>query len=128
MAMQFDLVAPERILTSQSADSVELPGAEGDFTVMADHAPVLTTLRPGFIKVVTGTTVSEYLVTGGFVEVTASNTSVLAEYALPKTEVTRDYLQDLVQTLEVAARGASESAFDTAQKRADDAKALLEQI
>ena len=45
--MQFDLVSPERQLASLAADAVGIPGAEGDLTAMADHAPFLTTLRPG---------------------------------------------------------------------------------
>ena len=64
--MQFDLVSPERSLASLSATAVQIPGADGDMTAMPDHAPTITTLRPGLLKVEAPEGSSEYLVTGGF--------------------------------------------------------------
>ena len=52
--LQFDLVSPERSLASLEASEVQIPGAEGDFTALPDHAPVITTLRPGVLRVVSG--------------------------------------------------------------------------
>ena len=85
--MKFDLVSPERKLASLDASEVEIPGAEGDFTAMDDHSPVLTTLRPGLLRVKAGNDVTEYVVTGGFVEVSPEGTSVLAEQAMPNAQV-----------------------------------------
>lgn len=67
--MNFDLVSPERSIASFLATEVQLPGSEGDMTAMPNHAPILTTLRPGILSVsgVEGT--MEYVVTGGFAEV-----------------------------------------------------------
>ena len=47
--IQFDLVSPEKSLVSVKANEINIPGSEGDFSAMSDHAPIITTLRPGFI-------------------------------------------------------------------------------
>ncbi len=90
--MQFDLVSPERSLASLQATAVQLPGADGDLTAMPNHAPTITTLRPGIVRVESPEGNAEFAVTGGFAEVTANGTSVLAERALPVSEVTQDVL------------------------------------
>lgn len=126
--MQFDLVSPERKLASIEASEVEIPGAEGDFTAMVDHSPVLTTLRPGLLKVKSGSDVTEYLVTGGFVEVSPSATSVLAEQAVPRAEISADMINGLIADAETAAENLSGSELDLANKRVADTKALLDLI
>lgn len=88
--MQFDLVSPERELASMEAASVQIPGADGDMTVMADHAPTITTLRPGMLRVEAGGSTHEYVVTGGFAEIGAQGVSVLAERAVAKGDMTQD--------------------------------------
>ena len=90
--MQFDLVSPEAALISIEASSVEIPGAEGDFTAMPQHASLITSLRPGLLKVNSNDGTKEYIVTGGFVEINASSTSVLAEQAFEKDNLTKDYI------------------------------------
>ncbi|NDU99926.1 F0F1 ATP synthase subunit epsilon [Pseudoroseicyclus tamaricis] len=90
--VQFDLVSPERRLASLEASSVDIPGADGDMTAMADHAPTITTLRPGLLKVHHAGGTDEYLVSGGFAEITAKSVSVLAEMAAPRAEVDGDML------------------------------------
>ncbi|GGA05188.1 F0F1 ATP synthase subunit epsilon [Neptunicoccus cionae] len=126
--MQFDLVSPERKLASLEASEVQIPGSEGDFTAMADHSPVLTTLRPGVLKVKAGSDVSEYIVTGGFVEVSPKATSVLAEHAVPKAEATADFVNGLVEEAETAAKNVSGPDLDMANKRIADTRALLDLI
>jgi F-type H+-transporting ATPase subunit epsilon len=86
MALQFDLVSPERRLASLQATEVQIPGADGDLTAMEGHAPTITTLRPGILKVVAAAGTTAYVVTGGFAEITASGVSVLAERAVPVAE------------------------------------------
>ena len=66
--MQVDVVSPEKLLFSSEAVSVEIPGSDGDMTAMANHAPLITTLRPGILRVVQEKGTSEYVVTGGFAE------------------------------------------------------------
>ncbi len=126
--MQFDLVSPERKLASIEATEIEIPGAEGDFTAMADHSPVLTTLRPGLLKVKAGSDVTEYMVTGGFVEISPEATSVLAEQAVPRAEVSEDMINGLIADAEAAAQNLSGPELDLANKRVADTKALLNLI
>ena len=95
--MQFDLVSPERSLASLQARAVQIPGSEGDMTAMPLHAPTLTTLRPGILKVEAPEGTTEYLVTGGFAQITAEGLSVLAERAIPMDEMTRAHLDELIE-------------------------------
>ena len=126
MAMQFDLVSPESKLASMEATEVEIPGAEGDFTAMVDHSPVLTTLRPGVLRVKSGTEVTEYIVTSGFVEVSPRATSVLAEQAVPRAELSEDMVNGLIAEAEAAAKHLKGSELDLANKRVADTKTLLD--
>lgn len=101
--MQFDLVSPERKLASVSVVSVQIPGMEGDLTAMPRHAPLLTTLRPGVVRVnVEDGGSSEYVVTGGFAEITPSGTTVLAEEAMPRGEASADFLERLERAADAA--------------------------
>jgi len=126
--MQFDLVSPERKLASLEITEVEIPGAEGDFTAMADHAAVLTTLRPGVLKVTSDSGVTEYIVTGGFVEISPTAASVLAEQALPKADVTRETIESLIADAQYAADNLEGAELDLASKRVADTKVLLDLI
>ena len=83
-SMKFDLVSPERLLASGTATSVRIPGSEGQMTAMPDHAPTITTLRPGILTVEMEGGTQEFAVTGGFAEISGEGVSVLAERAYPK--------------------------------------------
>ena len=98
--MQFDLVSPEKRLSSVQATEVQIPGAEGDMTAMPDHAPTITTLRPGYLRVVSDGNADEYLVVGGFAEITASSVSVLAEKAYKRDGAKKEELQALLTEAE----------------------------
>ncbi|MEM9432495.1 MAG: F0F1 ATP synthase subunit epsilon [Pseudomonadota bacterium] len=126
--MQFDLVSPERSVASLQASEVQIPGAEGDFTAMPDHAPVLTTLRPGVLVVTTPSGSESYFVTGGFAEVTPAGTSVLAERAYAKADVTREMLDEMIQEANTARDAAPAETLDMAAKFAADLAAAGEQI
>ena len=76
--MQFDLVSPEKLLSSQQVESVLIPGSDGDMMAMQGHAPVITSLCPGILRVQTAAGCAEYVVTGGF-SVICDRVSVLAE-------------------------------------------------
>ncbi len=85
---QFSLVSPERELVSQEAELVVVPGSEGDFGVLAGHAPVISRLRPGIVDVhAGGDKPTRYFVYHGLAEVTATSLSVLAEEAVPLAEL-----------------------------------------
>ncbi len=85
--IHFDLVSPERVLLSEDVDMVTLPGAEGYFGVLAGHAPVISSLRPGVIEVTGGETPGlKLFIRGGFAEVDAKTVIVLAEDAIPMAD------------------------------------------
>jgi F-type H+-transporting ATPase subunit epsilon len=88
--VQFELVAPERLLVSRPVEMVVVPGVEGDFGVLPGHAPLISEVRPGVIAVFEEGKVEERIfVAGGFAEVTAERCTVLAEQALPIAEIDR---------------------------------------
>ena len=124
--MQFDLVSPEAALASMEVLSVQIPGSEGDFTAMPEHAPVITTLRPGIVKVNSDKGAFEYLVTGGFVEINADATSILAEQAYDKNNVSRDIIDGLIKDAENLVENADADAKDSADKKLADTKLLIE--
>ena len=94
--LQFDLVSPERRLASVVASEVQIPGADGDLTAMEGHAPTITTLRPGVLKVVSAEGAKSFVVTGGFAEISATSVSVLAERAVPVEEMTAVLMDQLI--------------------------------
>lgn len=126
--MTFDLVSPERKLASVEATSVNIPGMEGDMTAMPNHAAFLTTLRPGVVKVNNGNDVTEYVVTGGFAEVSAEGTSVLAEQAMPLAEATADVLGGVLTAAEATLETAAEDGKTAAAQRVNDVKTLMGQL
>ena len=125
-SMQFDLVSPEAALASMTVSSVEIPGSEGDFTAMPDHAPVITTLRPGVIKASSTEGSFEYVVSGGFVEVNSDSASILAEQAFEKSKVSRDIIESLIADAEKFLENAGTEAKDSDNKRLADTKLLIE--
>ena len=79
--LNFSLVAPEREVFSGLVDQVDAPGVEGDFGVLADHAPFMTALREGPVTVINGGTRRTFTVKGGFADVTPAGLTILAEEA-----------------------------------------------
>ncbi len=122
--MQFDLVSPERSLASLQAASVQIPGADGDMTAMPDHAPTITTLRPGILTVNGPDGESSYAVTGGFAEISGEGTSVLAEKAIPTAEVSAADMDALVAAATDAVANATAEDKDAAAKALADMEAL----
>ena len=93
-AFQFELVSPERLLVSEQVESVVIPGAEGEMTVMARHAPVMTTIKPGVVKVHMATgKKQDYVVFGGFADILPTGCTLLAESAVPVEDMSRDELE-----------------------------------
>ena len=106
--VSFELVAPERILAREAVDMVVIPGAEGDFGVLPEHAPFLSLLRPGVIATYEGDRVTgRIFVAGGFAEVNPAGCIVLAEAAEPVGEINA---------------GAAQQALKDAQDDLADAK------
>ncbi len=126
--MQFDLVSPERSLASLEAKAVQIPGADGDMTAMPDHAPTITTLRPGILRAEGAQGMSEYVVTGGFAEIGAESISVLAEMAIPLTEVTRAHIDALIEDARLAHEAAKETHKENPSLIDDAAKLLADMV
>jgi F-type H+-transporting ATPase subunit epsilon len=85
---EFELVSPERLVLSEPVDMAVIPGSEGDFGVLAGHSLVISTLRPGVIEIWQGENVTNRLfVGGGFVEVSDTRCTVLADEAVPVGEI-----------------------------------------
>jgi len=122
--LQFDLVSPERKLASVQATEVQIPAAEGAMTAMAGHAPNITTLRPGILRVVHAGGSDEYVVSGGFAEIGAESVSVLAERALPTAEVTQEIFAEMVAEYRAAHEKALAN-FKNEPGPVDDAAHLL---
>jgi F-type H+-transporting ATPase subunit epsilon len=122
--MQFDLVSPERKLASAQVTEVRVPGADGDLTVMAGHAPLIATLRPGILVVVGPNGTEDYAVTGGFVQVDASGVTVLAERGLPKAELTAAIHAEMMAAAKKVVEEAHPSVADAAAKMLADMEAL----
>lgn len=122
--LQFDLVSPERKLASVQAREVRIPGADGDLTAMPGHAPLITTLRPGILTVVSSEGTQEFAVTSGFAQIDAGAVTVLAERGMPKDELTRFVHQELVDQAKAAAAAAHPDAVDSAAKLLADMEAL----
>ena len=122
--MQFDLVSPERRLASVQAREVRIPGADGDLTAMPDHAALITTLRPGILTVVSAEGTSDYAVTGGFAEISPAGTSVLAERAMLKAEVTAAEMDALIADATAEAGEAPAETKDAVMKTVADLQTL----
>jgi F-type H+-transporting ATPase subunit epsilon len=122
--MQFDLVSPERRLASAKVASVLIPGMDGDMTAMPNHAPTITTLRPGLLTVDGPEGQSQYVVTGGFAEITSTSVSVLAERAVARADMTQETMDDIMEEARTMYSNAKE-AFDNQPGPVDDAAKLL---
>ena len=115
--VSFDLVSPERLLLSAEADMVTVPGTEGYFGVVAGHAPVISTLKPGVIEIAGGPDGPNgnmrYFVPAGFAEVTPEKLTILAEEAIPMQSVDADLLDKRI----------SDAKEDILQAKTEDARA-----
>ena len=116
----FELVSPERLLMAAEVDAVMVPGAEGDFTVLPGHAPVISTLRPAVVDVYEtwGGTPTKIFVRGGFVDCAQSRLTVLAEEAIMVADLDR-------ATLEQRITNAVEDIEDA---ESDDEKAAAQEV
>lgn len=127
--MNFELVSPEKLLLSQDAEMVVVPGSEGDLGVLAGHAPVISGLRPGTISVFDGNSVTARLfVGGGFVEVTADRCAVLAEEAMPMEEIDRASVEKELSDLRDDLSAADDAARRGIETRIAVAQAKLEAL
>ncbi|MDE2577781.1 MAG: F0F1 ATP synthase subunit epsilon [Hyphomicrobiales bacterium] len=117
-AFHFELVSPEQLLFSGEVDSVVVPGAEGQMTILKDHAPVMTTLKPGVVEVAeTASKKSRIFVRGGFADVAASGLTILAEVAVPVEQLDA---AKIAQEIKNAQEDASDASTDEAKRVAGE--------
>lgn len=126
--MTFELVSPERQLASAEADMVVIPGMEGDFGALPGHTPFMTTLRPGLVTVTNGSDTMEYFVTGGFAEVSNEGAAVLAEEAVERSGLTKEFIDGKITAAEAALESASEENRQAAGQRLNNLKAAAEHL
>ncbi len=122
-SFRFELVSPENLLVSEDVEQVVVPGSEGDFTVLVQHAPVLSTLRPGILDVTyPGGRSQRFFVRAGFAEVGPDHLTVLAELAVDMQEFNHDYLAEHIKDAEERVSDAQEDHIR------DKAETALEQL
>jgi F-type H+-transporting ATPase subunit epsilon len=125
----FDLVSPEKLLFAGEVSQVDLPGSEGDMGVLADHAPLVTTLRPGIIVVYRSDGDMRIVVNGGFAEVGPTGLTVLADMAVPLEEYDRSVLAgEIDDTEEDVADSTDGWQRDKLARRLQQLKALQEAL
>jgi len=124
--ISFDLVSPERLLLSESAEMVTVPGTEGEMGVMAGHMSLITTLKPGTVDVkIAHGDHHLFLVSGGFAEVTASKITVLAEEAIPVASLDEAAItQRIVDAEEDIATAKTDTEMAKARSMLDHLKHL----
>lgn len=109
--VKIEIVSPERLVVSEQALSVTVPGTEGYFTVMGEHAPLMSTLKPGFITVTNMSNVaSVYYVRGGFADVAPTGLTILAEEARPVAEFDRNEIEAMIASGMTALQAATSAA------------------
>ncbi len=124
--VEFELVTPERLVTSRGVDMVVVPGAEGDFGVLPGHTPMISTVRPGIVNVYEGREIVERMfVAGGFAEVTAARCTVLADRAVAVDELDRPATE---QTLKDAREDLADAKTDDERAEAEKQIAICEEI
>ncbi len=106
----FELVSPSRLVFSGEVEQVDVPGAEGDFGVLAGHAPFVATLRPGVLTIRDGANAKRIFVRDGFAEVSAKGLTVLAETAVAVEDLNRDAFAQAIKDAEAAVAAAKDDA------------------
>ncbi|MBI1216342.1 MAG: F0F1 ATP synthase subunit epsilon [Alphaproteobacteria bacterium] len=115
-AFQFEMVSPEKILVSEKVTMVTIPGEAGDFGVLARHAPLLSSLRPGLVTVTPAEgEVMRFFVAGGFADVCDNHCAVLAEQATDIAEFDRAELEEKLRNLQDDLAFAKDDTMKTLQ-------------
>ena len=124
----FDLVSPEKMAFSGEVDQVDVPGAEGDFGVLAGHAPVVAAIRPGILTVITGGAKQKIIVLGGLAEVSEKGLTVLADVATSIEELDRARFAETIADMEAKLAEKEGSALDRELERLDQFKSIEHEL
>jgi F-type H+-transporting ATPase subunit epsilon len=128
-AFHFELVSPDKVLFNGPAQSVLVPGAEGDFLVLSDHAPVMTSMRPGVVGIDDPQGKHRRVfVRGGFADVSKKGLILLAETAIPFEDLNADTLGQEIKNAEEDLADATEEEKRLAQEKLDRLRELKDTI
>ena len=124
-SFHFEFVAPDKQMYKGEAESVLVPGSEGDFVVLKDHAPVMTSLRPGVVAIDEGAGKKHrYFVRGGFADVSSEGLILLAETAIVASELTPEWIAQQIKDAEEDVADADENGKLAAQEKLDRLKEI----
>ena len=124
----FELVTPEQVLVSGEVQSVSIPGVEGNMTVLADHAPVATAIKPGYLEVQEIGKSECYFLSGGFVEISQKEVIILAEMAVLDSDLSSDIIAELIEKTEKSLENASELQGYVLAKKLNDLTSIQDQL
>ena len=126
-AVAFELVSPQSLLISEDVEMVVVPGGDGDFGVLPNHSPLISTVRPGVIHIFAGGSVKDRIfIAGGFAEVTPAGCTVLAEEALPVGDLDRAAIErDLADSNDDVRDASNDAERDAALRSVAIAEAKL---
>ncbi|TCU62889.1 ATP synthase F1 subcomplex epsilon subunit [Bradyrhizobium sp. R2.2-H] len=124
----FDLVSPEKLAFSGEVDQVDIPGVEGDFGVLAGHAPVVAAIRPGILTVTAGGRHEKIIVLGGIAEVSDKGLTVLADVATSLDELDRAQFAETIAEMEEGLKEHEGGELDHAIERLDHFKSIQQQL
>ena len=127
--IHFDLVSPDHLVFSGEVDQVDVPGSEGEFGVLAGHAPIVSSLKPGIVVVHVGGERRRMVVTGGFAEVSAKGLTILADVATTLDDFDREHLAvEIKDTEEDAADATDGRVKDRLEHRLSQLRALQQAL
>src|SRR5271154_834332 len=124
----FDLVSPEKLAFSGEVDQVDVPGVEGDFGVLAGHAPVVAAVRPGILTIITGGSKQKIIVLGGLAEVSEKGLTVLADVATSIDELDRARFAATINDMQAKLNEKDGSELDRELERLDNFKSIQNQL
>ena len=124
----FDLVSPEKLAFSGEVDQVDVPGVEGDFGVLAGHAPVVATIRPGILTITTAGKHEKVIVLGGLAEVSDKGLTVLADVATAIADLDRAKFSETIKGMEDKLAEKEGSELDNAIERLDHFKSIQNEL
>ena len=124
----FDLVSPEKLAFSGEVDQVDVPGVEGDFGVLAGHAPVVAAVRPGILTVTIGGAHQKVIVLGGLVEMSEKGLTVLADVATSIADIDREQFAETIAEMEAKLAEKEGDELDHAIERLDHFKSIQHEL
>ena len=124
----FDLVSPEKLAFSGEVDQVDVPGVEGDFGVLAGHAPVVAAIRPGILTIIAGGTQQKVIVLGGLAEMSDKGLTVLADVATSTADLDRAQFAETIAEMEAKIAEKEGSELDRAIERLDHYKSIQHEL